>query len=126
MYKVSNNYPTYPSLLQLLRIFFALRAAPYNLGNPVNLKMRKAHSAYNRSETLSHLGPKIWSLVPHSLYDLVILSQKPENGLRLIVPATMQGIFTSSRIYLKRLTPTSLATFSAIIKNVFNITFEIF
>ena len=58
--------------------------------------MRKAHSVYNRPETLSHLTPKIWSLVPHSLYHLVILYQNPKNGLGLIVPADY-----AKHIYIK-------------------------
>ena len=43
---------------------FCPRATPYNLRNPVSFKMRKVCSVYSGNETLSHLGPKIWSLTP--------------------------------------------------------------
>ena len=70
---------------------FASRVTLSNLSNPVSFKMRKTDSIYNGTETLSHLGPKIWSLVPYeirdSLYHLVILNQKSKNKLHLIVPA---------------------------------------
>ena len=58
MYKVSNNMsPT------ILNDIFASRTTLYNLRNPVSFKMRKIYSVYNGTETLFHLGPKIWSLV---------------------------------------------------------------
>ena len=43
----------------------APRANPYNLCNLVSFKMRKVHSVYNGTETLSHLGPKMWCFIPH-------------------------------------------------------------
>ena len=59
MYKVSNNMsPT------ILNNIFASRATPYNLHNSVSFKIQNVYSVYNDTETLSHLGPTIWSLVP--------------------------------------------------------------
>ena len=57
---------------------FSPRATPYKLRNPVSFEMRKVHSVCNGIGTLSHLRPKIWTLVPlekDSLYHLVILKQ---------------------------------------------------
>ena len=48
----------------ILNDTFASTATTYNLRNPVSFKMRKVYLVYNGTETLSHLGPKIWSLVP--------------------------------------------------------------
>ena len=86
MRKVSNNMS--PAILNGI---FTSRATPYNLRNPVSFRMPKIYSACNVTETLSHLGPKIWELsttgFKGSLYHLVILDQKPKNGLHLIAPA---------------------------------------
>ena len=86
MYKTSNNM--FPITINDI---FAPRATSYNLSNPVSFKMQNVHLVYNDTETLSHLGPKIWSLILHeiwdSLYHLVILNQKSNNKLDLIVPA---------------------------------------
>ena len=57
----------------------------------------------------------------NSLYHLVILNQKPKDGLYLIVPTDYAKIFTSSRIYLKKLTFTGLATAFTVFKHVPNI-----
>ena len=43
------------------------RATPYNLCHPVSFKMRNADSVYSGIESLSHLGPKLWSLVPQEI-----------------------------------------------------------
>lgn len=43
---------------------FSPRATPYKLRNPVSFEMRKVHSVCNGIGTLSHLRPKIWTLVP--------------------------------------------------------------
>ena len=66
---------------------FAQRSTPYHLLHPVSFRMR--NKVYNCAETLSHLRPKIWSLVLHEInqYHLVILNQKSRNGLHLTSPA---------------------------------------
>ena len=51
--------------------------------------MRKTHSVYSGTETLSHLGPKIWSLVTQEIRQSVSLddlNQKSKNGLHSTVP----------------------------------------
>ena len=58
MYKVSNNIPS-----TILDHFFASRGTTYNLRNAVNFEMRKVCSVFNGTETLFHLGSKIWSLI---------------------------------------------------------------
>ena len=62
MYKLSNNMP--PTILNDI---FASGATLYNLPDPVSFKMRKVCSVYNGTETLSHLGPRTWSLAPQSV-----------------------------------------------------------
>ena len=57
----------------ILNDIFTRRATPYNLRNPVNFKMRKVHLDYNGAETLSHLEPKICSLVSHEIRQSVPL-----------------------------------------------------
>ena len=89
MYKVSNMSPT------ITNNIFATRPTSYNLRNQtasVNFKMRKVYLFYNGTETLSHLGPKIWSLVPLEIKQSVSLGDfksKVKNWTRphLIVPA---------------------------------------
>ena len=52
-------------------------------------QMRKTHSVYNGTETLSRLGPKIWSLVTQEIRQSVSLddlNQKSKNALHSIVP----------------------------------------
>ena len=52
--------------------------------------MRKVYLVYNGTETLSRLGPKIWSLVPQEIRQFVSLGDfksKIKNGLHLTVPA---------------------------------------
>ena len=67
-YKVSSNMsPT------ILNDISASRATHYNLRNPVRFKMQKVCLVYNGTETLYHLGPKIWSLVLHEIYHSVSL-----------------------------------------------------
>ena len=51
----------------IISYIFASRATPYNLRNPVSFKVRKVYSIYHGTETLSNLGPKIWSFVPQEI-----------------------------------------------------------
>ena len=53
---------------------FALKSTPYNLRNPVSFKVGKVYLVYSDTESLSHLGPKIWSLVPQEIRHSVSLS----------------------------------------------------
>ena len=72
MYKISNNMST-----TILNNIFAPRAIPYNLGTPVSFKIKKnpkVHSVYNSTKSMTHLGPKIWSLVPHEIRQSVSLA----------------------------------------------------
>ena len=55
----------------ILNETFGLRDTPYNLRNPDSFKMRKVLSFYNGTEALFHLGPKVWSLVPHEIQQSV-------------------------------------------------------
>ena len=52
---------------------FSPRASPYNLHNPASFKMQKVHLVCNSTKTLSHLIPKIWSLVPLEIKQSVSL-----------------------------------------------------
>ena len=92
MYKVSNNmFPT------VLTDIFASGVIPFNPLNPV--KSRKLYFIYKDTETLSHLGPKIWSLVPQEIKQSVSLGDfksKIKNGLHVIVP----GDYTEN-IYIR-------------------------
>ena len=119
MYKVSNNIsPT------ILNDILASKATPYNLRNPVSFKMRKVYLVYSGTETLPHLGPTIWSLVPqeirHSVslvdFKLKIIKWTPSNcSYRLCKN------ITSNMIHLKRFLLTSLAAVSTIIIHISNI-----
>ena len=68
VYKISNNMSS-----AILNDIFASKASPYNLCNPVSLKIRKVYSVYNGTKTLSHIEPKIWSLVPQEIRQSVSL-----------------------------------------------------
>ena len=68
MDKASNNMS--PSILNDIVVS---RATLYNLRNPVSFKMRKVYSIYKGTETLSHLGPKIWSGEPQEIRQPVSL-----------------------------------------------------
>ena len=86
--------------------------------------MRKVHSVYNGTETLSHLVPKIWSLVPYEIRQYAKLGDfksKIKNGLHLIAPADYTKIFTSNRIHLEKPRFTILATVSTIVAHISNI-----
>lgn len=67
-YEISNNIS--PTVLSYI---FEPRSTPYNLCNPVGFKMWKVHSVCNCTENLSHLGPKIWGLVPQKIRQSVSL-----------------------------------------------------
>ena len=67
-YKISNNMSPANNSNS-----FTPKATPYNLPNPVSFKMQKFHSVYNGTETLTHLGPNIWSLVLHEIRQSVSL-----------------------------------------------------
>ena len=67
-YKISNNMSPANN-----NDSFAPKATPHNLPNPVSFKMQKFHSVYHGTETLTHLGPKIWSLVLHEIRQSVSL-----------------------------------------------------
>ena len=119
MDKISNNM--FPITLNNI---FALRATPYNLRNPVSFKLHKVHLVFNGVETLSHLGPNIWSFAPREIKQSVSLgdskSKSEMDSIHLSLK-TIQKIFASSRIHLKRLTLTTLALVSNIIKHISNI-----
>ena len=88
MYKIFYNMSA-----TILNDISAPRASPYNLRYPVvSFKMRTVHPAYNGAESLSHLGPKIWSLAPQEIrfYQLLILNQNSKNGLHVIVHADFE------------------------------------
>ena len=107
-------------LLQSLTIF---RTTPYNLRNPVIFKITEVHSVNNGTETLSHSEPNIWILVPHEVRKSVSLDDfkfKIKNGLHLIVPVDYEEN-VSSRIYFKRVTLTSFAFASALVRHIPNI-----
>ena len=97
MYKVFNNMS--PAILNDI---FASRDTPYNLRNPTSFKIQKVYSVYNGTVTLSHLELKIWSLVPQEIRLSVALGSF-KSKIKSLSLKTMQKIFTSSRIYLKRL-----------------------
>ena len=111
MYKVSNNMsPT------ILNDILASKATPYNL--------RKVYLVYSGTETLPHLGPTIWSLVPQEIrqsvslvdFKLKIIKWTPSNcSYRLCKN------ITSNMIHLKRFLLTSLAAVSTIIIHISNI-----
>ena len=66
MCKVSNNIsPT------ISKDIFASRCTPYDLRNLVSFKIQKIYLFDNGTGTLSHLGPKIWSLVPRKISHFV-------------------------------------------------------
>ena len=79
MYKPSNNM--FPRTLNNI---FAPMVTPYDLCNLVSFKIWKVHLIYNGAETLFHIGPKIWNLVPHEIRQSVSLGdfkQKIKNRL---------------------------------------------
>ena len=64
IYKVYHNI----SPLVMSEVF-PDRTTEYNLrGNP-NLSTRNLHSVHYGTDSLSHLGPKIWNLVPNNIKD---------------------------------------------------------
>ena len=70
----------------ILNDIFTRKANLYNLRNPVSFKIQNIYSVCNGTETLSHLGPNIWSLVPQEIRQFVSLRDlKSKNGLHLIV-----------------------------------------
>ena len=97
MYKAFNNMS--PAILNDI---FASRDTPCNLRNPTSFKIQKVYSVYNGTVTLSHLELKIWSLVPQEIRLSVALGSF-KSKIKSLSLQTMQKIFTSSRIYLKRL-----------------------
>ena len=118
MYKVSNMSP------KILNYIFPSSATPYNLRNPVSVKMRKVHLVYIGSETLSHIGPEIWNLVLYEIRPFASLGEfksKIKKWIPSNCPCRLSKISLSSKIYLKRLALTSFETVSTINKYVFNI-----
>ena len=94
IYKVSNSMsPT------TLNDIFESRATPYNVRNPVSFKIRKVFSVHNGTQTPSHLGPKIWSLMLQEIRQSVSIGDfksKVKKWLHLIVSADYEKI-----IYIK-------------------------
>ena len=59
MYKVANDISP-----NIMNGFFKLRNTPhYNLWHTSHFSADPIHSAYNRTESASHLGPKIWEQI---------------------------------------------------------------
>ena len=58
----------------IINNIFASKATPYNLCNAVSFRIEKVYSVYNDTESLSHLGLKIWSLVAQEIRQSVSLS----------------------------------------------------
>ena len=68
MYKTSNNmFPITINDIFAPSLITPSLSTSYNLSNPVSFKMQNVHLVYNDTETLSHLGPKIWSLILHEI-----------------------------------------------------------
>ena len=60
MYKVTNDMPP-----DIMNEVFKLRNTPhYNLRHTQHSSTDPIHSAYNGTESASHLGPKIWEQIP--------------------------------------------------------------
>ena len=62
MFKVKNQMA--PDILDDI---FINRKQSYNLRNNSSFSIRRVHSVYHGTESLSFLGPKIWELVPDDL-----------------------------------------------------------
>ena len=62
MFKIKNKMAP-----ELLNEIFQEKTASYNLRRNSNFFIRKVHSVYHGTESLSFLGPKIWELVPEGL-----------------------------------------------------------
>ena len=65
MLKVSNNYP-----ISLMSEIFDKRNNVYDFRNPPEFARRNVRSAFNGTESISFLGPKIWDIVPSELKQL--------------------------------------------------------
>ena len=60
MYKVANNMSP-----DILNEVFKLRNTPhYNLQHTSHFSADPIHNVYNRTESASYLGPKIWEQIP--------------------------------------------------------------
>ena len=62
IFKVSNNYWT-----SLTSKIFDTQNNVYDFRNPFEFARRNARSAFNGTESISFLGPKIWNIVPSEL-----------------------------------------------------------
>ena len=67
---------------------FRLREMSYRLRNNTDFLSKNVHSVRYGTESLSYLGPKIWSLVPDDIKNrLPYLKAKFKNGYLKIAPA---------------------------------------
>ena len=53
----------------IMKEVFPIRTMEYNLRNSPTFNTRNTHSVSYGTETLSHLGPKIWVLIPDAIKD---------------------------------------------------------
>ena len=73
MYKVRNNIA--PAVVSSL---FSLSNAPYNLRSGSRFQQPPVNTVWNGLETVSCLGPKIWSMVPEEIKNQLCLSSFKE------------------------------------------------
>ena len=59
MYKVGNNIAS-----TIVSELFSFSNINYNLRSGSQFHQPSANTAWNGSETISYLGPKIWNIVP--------------------------------------------------------------
>ena len=91
MFKIKNKMAP-----ELLNEIFQEKTASYNLRRNSNFFIRKVHSVYHGTESLSFLGPKIWELVPEGLKQsesLEIFKNKIKKWVPLRCPCRLCRIY---------------------------------
>ena len=62
MFKVKNNIEP-----EIMKELFAPKMSSYDLRNNNLFKRRKVNSVWHGAKSVSHVGPKIWNLVPNEI-----------------------------------------------------------
>ena len=91
IFKIKNNMAP-----EILNEIFQNGTSSYNLRKNWSFSVRKVHSVYRGTESLSFLGPKIWKLVPEDIKQsesLDIFKSKIKHWVPLRCPCRLCRIY---------------------------------
>ena len=59
---------------EIMNGVFRIKETSYMLGNSFSFVSRPINTVFNRSESLAHLGPRLWRILPNEFMELKSLA----------------------------------------------------